>query len=76
VGTGESYTLNQTVALLNRIFGREVKPCYDPPRAGDVRESRADISLARQVLGYEPTVRFEPGLRQTVDWYKRMMNDE
>jgi len=76
VGTGESYTLNQTIALLNRILGCEVTPRYDPPRAGDVLESRADISLARQVLGYEPKVRFEQGLRQTVDWYKKMMNDE
>ncbi len=76
VGTGESYTLNQTIALLNRIFGREVTPRYDPPRPGDVRESRADISRARQVLGYEPRVRFEPGLRQTVEWYKKMMNAE
>jgi len=70
VGTGESYTLNQTIALLNRICGREVAPRYDPPRPGDVRESRADISLARQVLGYGPKVRFEPGLRQTVEWYR------
>ncbi|MGO9268783.1 MAG: SDR family oxidoreductase [Terriglobia bacterium] len=76
VGTGESYTLNQTIALLNRIFGREVTPRYDPPRPGDVRESRADISRARQVLGYEPQERFEPGLRQTVEWYKKMMNAE
>jgi len=76
VGTGESYTLNQTIALLNRIFGREVVPRYDPPRPGDVLESRADISLARQVLGYEPKVRFEPGLRETVEWYKRTMNSE
>jgi UDP-N-acetylglucosamine/UDP-N-acetyl-alpha-D-glucosaminouronate 4-epimerase len=76
VGTGESYTLNQTIALLNRIFAREVTPRYDPPRAGDVLESRADISLARQVLGYEPKVRFETGLRQTVDWYRKMMNAE
>jgi UDP-glucose 4-epimerase len=70
VGTGESYTLNQTIALLNHVFGREVTPRYDPPRPGDVLESRADISLARQVLGYEPKVRFEPGLRQTVEWYR------
>jgi nucleoside-diphosphate-sugar epimerase len=77
VGTGESYTLNQTITVLNRIFGHEVTPLYDPPRPGDVLESRADISLARHVLGYEPTVPFEPGLRQTVDWYrKKMMNDE
>jgi UDP-glucose 4-epimerase len=70
VGTGESYTLNQTIGLLNGIFGQHVTPRYDPPRPGDVLDSRADISLARQVFGYEPTVQFEQGLRQTVEWYR------
>jgi UDP-glucose 4-epimerase len=70
VGTGESCTLNQTIALLNRIVGREVTPRYDPPRLGDALESRADITLARRVLGYEPKVRFEQGLQQTVEWYR------
>ena len=71
VGVGERYTLNQTIALLNKIFGRQVTPCYGAARPGDVRHSQADISLARQLLGYEPTVRFEQGLRQTVEWYRR-----
>lgn len=69
VGVGKSYTLNQTVGILNRIYGREVKPRYDAPRQGDARESLADISLARQVLGYQPLVSFEEGLRRTVEWY-------
>jgi UDP-glucose 4-epimerase len=71
VGVGERYTLNQTIALLNKIFGRQVSPRYAAPRQGDVRHSQADISLARQLLGYEPKVRFEQGLRQTVEWYRR-----
>jgi UDP-glucose 4-epimerase len=70
VGTGERYTLNQTIALLNRIFGRQVTPHYDSPRRGDVCHSQADIALARQALGYEPTVGFEEGLRRTVEWYR------
>jgi len=70
VGVGRSYTLNQTIALLNGIFGRQVRPQYDPPRKGDVFQSLADISLARQTLGYEPQVSFEEGLRRTVDWFK------
>ncbi|PYV27224.1 MAG: LPS biosynthesis protein WbpP [Acidobacteria bacterium] len=73
VGVGESSTLNQTVALLNKIFGRALTPHYAPPRAGDVRHSRADISLARRLLGYEPVVPFEPGLRQTVEWYRSLV---
>jgi len=70
IGTGESYTLNQTITLLNEIFGQQVRVRYDPPRPGDALHSRADISLARQVLGYEPKVQFEQGLRETVKWYQ------
>ena len=39
-------------------------------RAGDVRDSQADIQKARRVLGYEPTVGFDEGLKKTVDWYR------
>jgi nucleoside-diphosphate-sugar epimerase len=70
VGVGESYTLNQTVAVLNRIFECDVVPKYEPARPGDVLHSRADISLTRQVLGYQPKVLFEEGLRRTVEWYR------
>ncbi len=70
VGVGESYTLNQTISLLNRILGTNVKPRYDPPRQGDVRHSLADITLARKLLGYRPKVGFEEGLRRTVEWYR------
>jgi UDP-N-acetylglucosamine/UDP-N-acetyl-alpha-D-glucosaminouronate 4-epimerase len=70
VGVGRSYTLNQTIAVLNGIFGREVKPRYDPPRKGDALHSLADISLARQALGYDPLVSFEEGLGRTVEWFK------
>jgi nucleoside-diphosphate-sugar epimerase len=70
VGTGRSSTLNQTISLLNAIFGLQIKPQYGPPRVGDVRHSTADISLARATLGYEPIVAFEDGLRRTVDWLR------
>ena len=74
VGVGRSYTLNETIALFNGIFGRQVIPRYDPPRKGDVLHSLADISLARQALGYEPRVGFEEGLRRTVQWYRAEVN--
>lgn len=70
VGVGEQHTLNEIITLLNKIFGREVKPRYEAARAGDVRESLADISRARAVLGYKPIVSFEEGLRLTVEWYR------
>lgn len=71
VGVGEQFTLNRTIALLNKIFGKEVKPAYGPPREGDVKDSLADISLARKLLGYNPQVRYEDGLRTTVEWYRK-----
>ncbi|MGA8182427.1 MAG: SDR family oxidoreductase [Terriglobia bacterium] len=70
VGTGERHTLNETIKILDRIFGRQVTPRYDAPRAGDVQHSHADISLARKLLGYEPAVRFEEGLKKTVAWFR------
>jgi nucleoside-diphosphate-sugar epimerase len=70
VGVGQSHTLNRTVEMLNEIFGRKIAPTYGPARPGDVRESLADISLARQTLGYEPEVQYTEGLRQTVEWYR------
>lgn len=70
VGTGKSYTLNEAVGLLNRIFGRQVTPLHAPPRPGDVLHSQAEIKLGRELLGYEPKVNFEEGLRRTVEWYK------
>jgi len=75
VGVGRSYTLNQTIAILNAIFGRQVKPRYDPPRKGDALHSLADISLARQALGYKPLVSFEQGLRRTVEWFRTQAAD-
>ena len=73
VGTGVGTTLNQTIKLLNHILGVEVQPQYGPPRLGDVKHSTADISLARAVLGYEPLVSFEEGLRRTVEWLRTEM---
>ncbi|MGB8098286.1 MAG: LPS biosynthesis protein WbpP, partial [Terracidiphilus sp.] len=64
---------NQTIKLLNRILEIEVKPQYGPPRLGDVLHSRADITLAREILGYEPIVSYEEGLRRTVAWLRTEM---
>ena len=70
VATGERYTINQTIALLRRIIGSDVNPVYAAPRPGDILHSQADITLARQLLGYDPKVSFEDGLARTVDWYR------
>src|SRR6202011_4652435 len=70
VGTGSRYTLNETIDLLCKITGRPQEAKYDAPRDGDIRDSQADIGLAREYLGYDPQVSFEEGLSRTFDWYR------
>ena len=69
-GTGARITLNQVVKLLEKIVGKKLQVKYDQPRAGDIRDSQAEISLAKKVLGYSPLVMFEEGLARTWDWYR------
>ncbi len=72
VAVGEQKTLNELLNVLKHLTGREdTQPEYMEARVGDVRHSLADISRARKLLGYEPTVKLEEGLRQTIEWYKQ-----
>ena len=72
VATGSSISLNALFEAMRRLIGATVKPEYAAPRAGDVRDSLADLRLAREILGYKPIVPFEDGLRATVDWYRSL----
>ena len=71
VACGERHTLNQTYAALCDLLGFPHAARYGPARSGDVRDSLADISLARAGLGYEPTVGFREGLARTIEWYRQ-----
>jgi nucleoside-diphosphate-sugar epimerase len=71
VGTGSRISLNETLELLRRITGKKLQAKYDPPREGDIRDSQADLTKSRTVLGYEPTVTFEEGLERTFAWYQQ-----
>jgi UDP-glucose 4-epimerase len=68
--TGKRITLNETFAILQELTGYSGSPAYASERAGDIRDSLADIHLAGELLGYAPTVDFREGLRHTVEWYK------
>ncbi len=68
---GRSITLLELLDAINRLLGTNVKPVHAPPRTGDIRESMADITLARKLLGYEPQVDFHEGLRRSIDYYRR-----
>lgn len=67
---GRSVNLLYMLSEIGRIVGREITPEFGPPRKGDVRHSLADITKARDLIGYEPVVGFEEGLERTVDWYR------
>lgn len=68
--TGSRTTLNRVFELLCDMTGYRGEPAFAEPRAGDIRDSLADISLARELLGYRPQVDFQKGLKRTVEWYK------
>lgn len=71
VATEGRVSLNELLAVLQRIIGTNLEPIYGPPREGDVRDSQASIEKARRLLGYEPRVSFEDGLRHTVEWFRQ-----
>jgi UDP-glucose 4-epimerase len=76
IGCGKSIDLLTLLRILNQLLKMDVKPRHDPPRAGDVRESRADITEARRNLKYEPEVDFEEGLHRSIDYYKGIVDLE
>jgi UDP-glucose 4-epimerase len=69
-GNGGRITLNQAWALTQRLAGVAIPAKYGPPRAGDVRDSQADTTLAVRHLGHAPRFSFEEGMRRTLDWYR------
>ncbi len=73
LATGQRITLNQTYEILRELTGYSGRPAYAEGRSGDIRDSLADISLAKKLLGYEPVVDFREGLRRTVDWYRTIV---
>jgi UDP-glucose 4-epimerase len=70
IANGERVTINEVFEMVKKLTGRaEVQAEYAPPRTGDVRDSLADLSLARSLLRYSPQVGLEQGLRLTIDWW-------
>ena len=69
VGCGGRYNLLDLLGRIGDATGTVADPVFQPTRAGDVRDSEADISVARERLGYEVLVPFDEGVRKTVDWY-------
>ena len=70
VACNRQTTLNQIYSKLQQLLGIDIEPIYTAERAGDVKHSLADISRAKEVLGYEPAVYFEEGLERAIGWYR------
>ena len=70
IACGTSYSLLDLVRVINETLGKNVTPIFGPSRVGDVKNSLADISLARELLGYEVFVDFDEGMRRAIAWYK------
>jgi len=70
IACGEAVTVNDTIGVINELLGRDIKPIYDAPRAGDIKHSLADITLAKKLIGYKPMVSFKDGLEKAIGWYR------
>ncbi len=74
IACGVQTSLNELFEGLRKESGTDLKPEYGPERKGDVKHSLADISKAKRLLGYDPKVTVEEGLRKTFDWYRKQLN--
>ena len=70
VAIGENFSVNYLYGACREYLQSDFEATYREPRAGDIRNSLADISLAKNLLGYEPTKKFEDGLTETIEFFK------
>jgi len=70
IACGQAVTVNEIIAMINKLLGKNVKPVCTDARAGDVKHSLADITAAQNLIGFEPIVSFSEGLQLAIDWYR------
>lgn len=70
IAGGKQVSILQLIALLNKILSKNFSPVFERERPGDVKHSLADVSLAKNLINWEPKTNLEDGLRETVEWYK------
>ncbi len=71
IACGKRTTINDLARTIKNLLDSSLEPIYGPARKGDVRHSLASIQKARDILGYEPEVDLQEGLRKTIEWFKR-----
>lgn len=69
IGCGERHTINELARRLNALLNKHIEPLHTAARKGDVRDSMADITRAKQYLGYDAIVGFDEGLDRTARWF-------
>jgi nucleoside-diphosphate-sugar epimerase len=74
IACGEQTSLNEILRILSDLLGKSIDARYEAPRAGDVKHSLADVSLAKTKIGYEPRVFFRDGLTRAIDWYRENLS--
>ncbi|MEJ2242058.1 MAG: LPS biosynthesis protein WbpP, partial [Candidatus Bathyarchaeota archaeon] len=71
LGSGRNISVNNLIDLLLKLTNKEdIKPIYSEPKIGDVPDTFADISKAKRILGYNPSVSLKDGIQRFIDWYK------
>src|SRR5262249_54768201 len=70
IACGERIDLNDLARVIREAIGGGPARTYEPMRVGDVKDSLADVSLARELIGYEPKVKFAEGIKRVIDWYR------
>jgi nucleoside-diphosphate-sugar epimerase len=70
VAWGRRTSVNELARTIASVLGKKIEPVHKPARAGDVRDSQADSTRARELLGWKPGVTFEEGLKRTVEWFR------
>jgi len=70
IACGERVSLLDILEMVYGLAGKTVLPKFEPGRVGDVRDSLADITLARDLIGYDPKVAFRDGMKKTFDWFR------
>ena len=70
IACGQAVTVNEIIDMINNLLCKNVKPKYADQRPGDVKHSLADITAARELIGFKPVISFKDGLRKAIDWYR------
>lgn len=71
VGCGESYSVLDIINVLNRLMDSGIKPIFGPPRKGDAKKTQADIKKLKTSLGITDTIKFEDGIKKTLEWFRK-----